>query len=272
MPSAPWPGRSRGSSRGRPWSGRRSRASGPGGRCPSRGPPRGPGRLARAISTARRTAAACPRSPAAASRLPAAPSPGRAPPRGVPTSKIDRMFGWFRAAAARASCSKRPRRSGVVGEGLRQDLDRHVPSEPRVAGAVDLAHPAGADQAEDLVGAEPCAGREWHGPSAREESRCKYGPGLVLNAPSFFPSGTGGASVLRITAPRRKPRGDDRQDRLPLPRPRDAGRAPEPEAWCRPGGLRDLFSLEVVLYEMATRRAPFGVSKEDLPCRPRTRP
>ena len=32
-----------------------------------------------------------------------------------------------------------------------QDLDRDVALQPRVAGAIDLAHPARADRAEDLV-------------------------------------------------------------------------------------------------------------------------
>ena len=47
---------------------------------------------------------------------------------------------------------------GVGGEGRRQDLDRDVAAEPRVAGAVDLAHPPRADRREDLVGAESGAG------------------------------------------------------------------------------------------------------------------
>ena len=44
-----------------------------------------------------------------------------------------------------------------------QDLDRDVAAEPRVARAIDLAHAAGAERRDDLVGAEPGAGRECHG-------------------------------------------------------------------------------------------------------------
>ena len=37
----------------------------------------------------------------------------------------------------------------------RQDLDRDLAAEARVAGAIDLAHAARAERGEDLVGAEP---------------------------------------------------------------------------------------------------------------------
>ena len=37
---------------------------------------------------------------------------------------------------------------------LGKDLDRHVPAQARVVGAVDLAHPAGAERREDLIGTE----------------------------------------------------------------------------------------------------------------------
>ena len=39
----------------------------------------------------------------------------------------------------------------------RQDLDRDVTSQPRIAGAIHLAHPAGPHEAEDLVRAEMVA-------------------------------------------------------------------------------------------------------------------
>ena len=45
----------------------------------------------------------------------------------------------------------------IGGEQLRQDLQRDVTAQPRVAGSIDFAHPAGADGAEDLIGAEPAA-------------------------------------------------------------------------------------------------------------------
>ena len=40
---------------------------------------------------------------------------------------------------------------GIVRHVSRQDLDRDVSAKPRVAGAVDLAHPARADEIDDLV-------------------------------------------------------------------------------------------------------------------------
>ena len=39
----------------------------------------------------------------------------------------------------------------IVGERRRQDLDGDVAVEPRIAGAIDLAHAARADGAEHLV-------------------------------------------------------------------------------------------------------------------------
>src|SRR5205085_9581127 len=53
-------------------------------------------------------------------------------------------------------------RLGVLRERRRQDLDRDVPLELRVASPVDLAHPAGADRREDLVGSELRRGGQGH--------------------------------------------------------------------------------------------------------------
>ena len=55
--------------------------------------------------------------------------------------------------AARSSGSARVRR---------QDLDRDGAVEPRVARLVDLAHAAGAERRDDLVGAEARAGLDGH--------------------------------------------------------------------------------------------------------------
>ena len=51
---------------------------------------------------------------------------------------------------------------GIGSERLRQDLDRDVAIEPRVARAIDLAHAAGAEQRDDFVDVETRAGREEH--------------------------------------------------------------------------------------------------------------
>ena len=47
---------------------------------------------------------------------------------------------------------------GIAGEGLGQDLQRDVAIEASVAGAVDFAHAAGAEERDDLVGADLGAG------------------------------------------------------------------------------------------------------------------
>ena len=47
---------------------------------------------------------------------------------------------------------------GVGRERRRQDLHRDVAIELRVARAIDLSHPAGAERGENFVGAEACAG------------------------------------------------------------------------------------------------------------------
>ena len=67
------------------------------------------------------------------------------------------MLGWLRAEAARASCSKRWRRSSFAASSGRQDLDRDLAAEARVPRPVDLAHAAGPEGPEDLVRAEPPA-------------------------------------------------------------------------------------------------------------------
>ena len=56
---------------------------------------------------------------------------------------------------------------GIVRERGRQDLQRHVTSELRVLGAVDLAHAAAAYERDDFVGAEASARSESHAASDR---------------------------------------------------------------------------------------------------------
>jgi len=50
----------------------------------------------------------------------------------------------------------------VVGERVRQDLDRGIAMQPCIARPIDLAHAAGADQRDDFVGTDNCARRETH--------------------------------------------------------------------------------------------------------------
>ena len=72
------------------------------------------------------------------------------------------MCGWFSDAMARASRSKRARRSGEAGNLLAQDLDGDGTVEPRVPRVVHLSHAAGAERADDLVGSEAGAWDQWH--------------------------------------------------------------------------------------------------------------
>ena len=51
---------------------------------------------------------------------------------------------------------------GVVRRRVREELQRHLAPQARVAGAVDLAHAALAEGAEDLVGAELLSGGQRH--------------------------------------------------------------------------------------------------------------
>ena len=50
----------------------------------------------------------------------------------------------------------------IQGQGLRQDLDRHLAAEPRVLRPVDLSHSARTEGRQDLVAAEASAGGECH--------------------------------------------------------------------------------------------------------------
>ena len=71
------------------------------------------------------------------------------------------MCGWFSAAIARASCSKRAG-DRIGAELVGQDLDRDDASEPRVARLLDLAHPACAKGRDDFIRAKADARGEGH--------------------------------------------------------------------------------------------------------------
>src|SRR5947209_2152989 len=83
-------------------------------------------------------------------------------PRSSPTSCSVQMCGCESCEMARASRSNRARRSGsdVSAAERTFECDRSV--EAGVAGAVDLAHPAGAERRQNLVRAEADAGGEGH--------------------------------------------------------------------------------------------------------------
>ena len=60
------------------------------------------------------------------------------------------MFGWFSAASILRFALEARQAIRVARERIRQDLDRDVAIEPRVARAVHLAHPARAQQRQDF--------------------------------------------------------------------------------------------------------------------------
>jgi hypothetical protein len=73
------------------------------------------------------------------------------------------MLGWLNAASV-CALAREPRQAiGVAGERVREDLQRDVAIERRIAGAVDLPHAAFADQRRDFVDAETVASRQRHG-------------------------------------------------------------------------------------------------------------
>ena len=72
------------------------------------------------------------------------------------------MFGWLSEASSRASRSKRTPRSELARIGFGQHLDRDVTAQPRIGGAIDLAHPARAEQRDDLVRADTGSRNQRH--------------------------------------------------------------------------------------------------------------
>src|SRR5262245_4460504 len=64
---------------------------------------------------------------------------------------------------------------GIVSVRVGQNLQRDVPVELGVAGAVDLAHATGTNGSEDFVRTEAGAGREGHGGSGSSLAGCRGG-------------------------------------------------------------------------------------------------
>ena len=72
------------------------------------------------------------------------------------------MFGWESEASSLRLALEAREALGVLRERGGQRLDRDVAPEPRVAGAIHLAHAARAERRDDLVGAEAGAGGQGH--------------------------------------------------------------------------------------------------------------
>jgi len=53
--------------------------------------------------------------------------------------------------------------AGVGGERLRNQLEGDLPAKTRIACALDLAHPASTEPADDLIRSDSRAGCNWHG-------------------------------------------------------------------------------------------------------------
>ena len=70
------------------------------------------------------------------------------------------MCGCARAAAARASRSKRWRADGIARDTWRQHLDSDTAIQPGVARLVDLAHAARAQSGSNDIRTQARAGRE----------------------------------------------------------------------------------------------------------------
>jgi hypothetical protein len=51
----------------------------------------------------------------------------------------------------------------ISSEDFREDLDRDVATESSVARAIDLAHPARSERADDFVWSDPSPSRQLHG-------------------------------------------------------------------------------------------------------------
>ena len=75
-----------------------------------------------------------------------------------PTSYSVQMWGWDRFGLPLQALLQ----SRIGGKAGKQNLDGNRAVEPRVVGAIDFAHAAGAERSSDLVRAEFVARREWH--------------------------------------------------------------------------------------------------------------
>jgi hypothetical protein len=59
---------------------------------------------------------------------------------------------------------------GVAGDGVRQDLDRDIPFELRVARSIDFSHAAASDERCDLIGPQFLANFQGHARKATKPS------------------------------------------------------------------------------------------------------
>ena len=86
-------------------------------------------------------------------------------------------------------------RLGALDEVLGKHLHGDVTLQPCVAGAIDLAHAAGADRREELVRSEPRASSVRH-PGRRDYRACR--------CPPAFAKATASLAEARLTSERAK--------------------------------------------------------------------
>lgn len=72
----------------------------------------------------------------------------------------EQLFGMVQRCQHLRLALKPSEAVGISREGIRKNLDGHVAVEPRVAGAIDLVHAAGAERRENFVRAEARAGSQ----------------------------------------------------------------------------------------------------------------
>lgn len=74
---------------------------------------------------------------------------------GILPDVVDRQNVWMSDRGGRPRLVlEAPQSVGILGEGCRQDLDRNVSIQPRIPGAIDLAHPPCAERRKNLIGSE----------------------------------------------------------------------------------------------------------------------
>ena len=176
-----------------------------------------------------------------------------------PTSCSVQMCGCVSSAMARASRSSRSRPLRIAGSVARQNLDRHVAIEPRVARPVDLAHAAGAEQLEHFE--EPSRLRGAACAIAARHRRPRS------PACSRKPSASGGpraAIRLRRGRPARRARADERTPRARADAPSRRETAPAPATSCPAQSCRPRqLAVQPCLRQRPSRFTVIGGDIED---------
>ena len=104
---------------------------------------------------------------------------------------------------------------GIGRKVRRQDLHRDVPAKARVPSAIDVTHPAGADELRDAVRPDRCAWAEPPHARRRADGRFKKRPGvLVRRQQTLHLALQGGIAPTGFAQKRRARRGVARERRV----------------------------------------------------------